>query len=94
MSTNHGDEPAFPGHPWLIPLEGGGFLNLRDYGAEGHPGMTYRQWLEGKALQGLLANTRAWEGCNFADMAHKAIGAAQELLFIQAQWDEKEKSDA
>lgn len=48
--------PAFPTQPHLIPRpDGQGFLNLREYGAEGQPGMSIRQWYASLVLQSLLA---------------------------------------
>ena len=43
------------------------------------PGMTYRQWLVGMALQGLLANENAWEQSN-KNVADFAIQAADETI--------------
>lgn len=48
------DQPAFPLHGG-VPT-GGRYANGDKEYSEGIPGMTYRQWLVGMALQGLLAN--------------------------------------
>lgn len=54
---SYGNDPAFPSG--AIQIESA--RDVRDGSVAEHNGMTYRQWLLGKALQGLLANPRVVE---------------------------------
>lgn len=53
--------------------------------ADEQDGMTLRDYFAGKALQGLCANTLAWESCRIGELTVQALGYADAMLEARKQ---------